>query len=210
MHVPFTAALAHAQLHPSTGTDATIANVLGSHRAIAIFRGDDFATDGEYVELLYGAATLPVFDGTEWTQQPNLMGGLSPTYGAAGFGNTFNNYTWTMGVFGGQLYVGTMDWSYLLADGLPLLAEELGLPPGTELPLSVPESGFGADLWRFPSSTGAAVAERIEGVGNYANYGIRTMVSDDALYLGSANPMNLMTDRTDDRPEGGWELLRLK
>jgi hypothetical protein len=212
MHVPFTAALAHAQLYPSTGTDATIANVLGSHRAIAIFRGDDFATEGEYVELLYGAATLPAFDGTtlEWTEQPNNMGGATPTYGAAGFGNTFNNYTWTMGVFGGQLYVGTMDWSYLLADGLPLLAEELGLPPGTELPLSVPESGFGADLWRFPSSAAAAVAERIEGVGNYTNYGIRTMVSDDALYLGSANPMNLMTDRTDDRPEGGWELLRLK
>jgi hypothetical protein len=47
-------------------------------------------------------------------------------------------------------------------------------------------------------------------VGNYANYGIRTMVStDSALYLGSANPMNLMTDRYDDRPEGGWELIKL-
>lgn len=76
----------------------------------------------------------------------------------------------------------------------------------------------GAGRWRTPyqwsreagrSALRAAVAERIEGVGNYANYGIRTMVSDDALYLGSANPMNLMTDRSDDRPEGGRELLRL-
>lgn len=101
-----------------------------------------------------------------------------------------------------------MDWSYLLADGLPMLAEQLRLPAGTTLPLLVSERGFGADRWRFPSSTGAAVAERIEGVGNYASYGIRTMVSGDALYLGSANPMNFMTDLRDDRPEGGWELLR--
>ena len=36
-----------------------------------------------------------------------------------------------------------------------------------------------------------------------------TMLSDDALYLGMANPMNLLTDPLDDKPEGGWELLRL-
>ncbi len=31
----------------------------------------------------------------------------------------------------------------------------------------------------------------------------------DAFYLGTANPMNLMTDLADDEPEGGWELLQL-
>jgi hypothetical protein len=36
------------------------------------------------------------------------------------------------------------------------------------------------------------------------------MVADDALYLGMANPMNLLTDPLDDKPEGGWELLRLR
>ena len=35
------------------------------------------------------------------------------------------------------------------------------------------------------------------------------MISDDALYLGMANPMNLLTDPNDDLPEGGWELLKL-
>jgi len=36
------------------------------------------------------------------------------------------------------------------------------------------------------------------------------MVADDeALYLGTANPMNMLTDPCDDKPEGGWELRRL-
>jgi hypothetical protein len=53
------------------------------------------------------------------------------------------------------------------------------------------------------------VAESLNGVDNPSSYGVRTMIADDALYLGMANPMNLLTDPADDRPEGGWELLRL-
>jgi hypothetical protein len=49
----------------------------------------------------------------------------------------------------------------------------------------------------------------LSGVGNISSYGVRTMVSDDALYLGMANPMNLLTDPNDDLPEGGWELIEL-
>ncbi|WP_174256908.1 hypothetical protein [Myxococcus xanthus] len=42
------------------------------------------------------------------------------------------------------------------------------------------------------------------GLGNDTNYGVRTLVSDKkALYVGTANPMNL-------HPDGGWELLQLK
>ena len=33
--------------------------------------------------------------------------------------------------------------------------------------------------------------------------------ADGILYIGTANPMNLMTDPDDDKPEGGWELLKL-
>jgi hypothetical protein len=208
MHVPFTAALAHAARYgESTGTQALLANILGSNRAISIFRGDNFGTAQQHVDLLYGESKLPVYDGTSWTLQPNNMG-TDPLYGHSGFGNVFNNYTWTMAVFHGSLYVGTMDWSYLIAEGLSgPLAEQLGLPAGTQLPF--PTSTFGADLWRFTSPDRPAVPESINGVGNYSSYGIRTMVSDDALYLGMANPMNLLTDTTDDKPEGGWELIRM-
>jgi hypothetical protein len=31
----------------------------------------------------------------------------------------------------------------------------------------------------------------------------------DSLFIGTANPMNLMTSITDGLPEGGWELLKL-
>jgi hypothetical protein len=48
------------------------------------------------------------------------------------------------------------------------------------------------------------------GLGNYLNYGVRSMVVDGStVYIGTANPMNLRTDLTDDVPEGGWELLKL-
>jgi hypothetical protein len=100
-----------------------------------------------------------------------------------------------------------MDYSYLLDEGLPLLLALLGLPPDTPVPL--PEGVFGADLYRFPAADAPAVAESLNGVDNPSTYGVRTMVAGDALYLGMANPMNLLTDPRDDRPAGGWELLRL-
>jgi hypothetical protein len=115
--------------------------------------------------------------------------GQVPTYGSAGFDNVFNNYCWTMDVFNDALYVGTMDCSFLV----------LGLIDPSEIPQGL-EYEFGADLYRMASE---ASAVSLDGMGNPMNYGIRTMVSDDnALYLGSANPMNLHED-------GGWELIEL-
>jgi hypothetical protein len=132
---------------------------------------------------------------------------MAPLWGPAGFDNYYNNYTWTMDEYAGQLYVGTMDDSYLIEEGLPLILAALGLPPDTPIPM--PEATHGADLYRFPSAASPALAESLNGVGNPSTYGVRTMLADDALYLGMANPMNLLTDPLDDKPEGGWELLRL-
>lgn len=61
---------------------------------------------------------------------------------------------------------------------------------------------FGADLYRFDDSNSPAVAVSLDGRGNPMNYGIRTMIVDNPLYLGSANPMNL-------NPDSGWELIRV-
>ncbi|NOK00461.1 MULTISPECIES: hypothetical protein [Myxococcus] len=62
----------------------------------------------------------------------------------------------------------------------------------------------GADLFRFGNRNKSAVAESLRGLGNDTNDGVRTLVSDKkALYVGTANPMNL-------HPDGGWELLQLK
>ncbi len=90
---------------------------------------------------------------------------------------------------------------------------------------------LGADLYRFDNSTDRAQPESIAGVGNFTNYGIRDMVVADRLYLGTANPLNLLTSPSDvvlydtapshtgpvssPQPDltqtetGGWELIAL-
>lgn len=208
MHVPMLAAVAHMQVYgtPSNVTQA-LALISGTQRAISIFRGKDFGTWRQRVQLLYGERALPVYTpGRGWTFQPTRAG--APLYGHSGFGNPFNNYTWTMGVYRGQLFVGTMDWSYLFPDMVKQVGSLLFGFPLDRLP-SIPVLGAGADLWRFPTPFSAAVAENTHGMGNPTNYGIRTMlVTDNAMYLGMANPMNLLTQPG--RPQGGWELIRLQ
>ena len=214
MHVPLTAALGHVAIYgPPPDIVQQLLLLLRTHRAISVFRGRDFGAVGERIDLLYGERELskyvytPSTQAGRWQRSPNNMG-AEPLLGASGFGNPYNNYTWTMDVFEGQLYVGTMDWSYLLSEGLPILTEVLlGFP--LSIPPWLPFGDFGADLMRFSSPDLPAVPESTSGVGNYTNYGVRTMLADDALYIGTANPMNLLTDLLDDRPEGGWELLRL-
>ncbi len=228
MHVPFISTYAHFLVYGPQTEDEIINSVLGTFRSASIFRGKDFGTDQQEVELLYGMEEMPVYQplGVERTPKADVAGewvfvnnnmGQAPKYGPSGFGNPFNNYTWTMSVFGGQLYVGTMDWSYLIGDVQENAADIIRqfFPDAGDIELpefldSIDLSRFyGADLYRFASSNSDAVPEDLQGVGNYTNYGIRTMIADEALYLGTANPMNLMTVPNDNLPEGGWELLKL-
>jgi hypothetical protein len=223
MHVPFVTALAHMNVYGTPETQLGILNIiLQSHRAISVFRGNDFGTASEEITLLYGQERLSMYeynpddDTGRWIITRNNMG-VEPLWGDSGFGNFYNNYTWTMEVFGDQLYVGTMDYSYLFKDGLLLILEYiLGVPPDGDLDINFPiPIEYGADLFRFPSANQPAIPVSQDGLGNYSNYGIRTMLVDEGiysesgLYLGTANPMNLMTDPEDDKPEGGWELIRV-
>jgi hypothetical protein len=110
-----------------------------------------------------------------------------------------------METFDGRLFVGTMDFLYLGAAGL---RDQFEFPPNVT---STFERFYGADLWTFSSRHAPATPVSRSGVGNFTNYGVRTMVATrDALYLGTANPMNLLTDQSDSVPEGGWELIRLE
>lgn len=208
MHVPMVATMAAVRVYDiNTSDDEAMQDaMLGTHRAISIFRASNITEDGNAsIELLYGETMLPRYiPGQGFVDVPNNMG-TAPLWGESGFGNTFNNYTWTMEVFKERLYIGTMDWSYLMTEML----DGFELPEGMAFLLSY-EVNNGADLWRIDSGNTKAVAEDITGVGNYGSYGIRTMASDaDHFYLGMANPMNLMTDLTDDKPEGGWELIQM-
>ncbi|MHB1414020.1 MAG: hypothetical protein ACYC1C_02115 [Chloroflexota bacterium] len=216
MHVPGVSTLAHLQAMGYTNgnlpsVDKILATFLGSYRPIEIFRGQNFA-DTKDIDLLYGEPALPVYQNQtgQWTLEANKMGPEEgkPLYGHSGFGNYFNNYTWTMGVYDDKLMVGTMDWSYLAADLVKAIVNENAEVTMTSAPPLPLRKQYGADLWAFKSAGMAAVPLSTDGVDNYTNYGIRTMVpSDEALYLGMANPMNLLTNPDDDLPEGGWELI---
>lgn len=218
MHVPFLSTLVHMNYYgyPTT-PDEVLTTVLGTWRAISIFRGRNFGTPEQEIELVYGNPVLPTCKMTTpppnpactWQILPNKMPNPVPLMGLSGFGNMFNNYTWDLEVHDGQLFVGTMDWSHPFSTLLDVFVINItGSPPVRELQL--PESVLGADLFRVASSSADhALPEDVSGVGNWSSYGVRNMVSDDFLYLGMANPINLMTDPQDDLPEGGWELLCL-
>jgi len=204
MHVPGVAAQAVAKAYNINISDQIkkAELFLNTNRAISIYRASNIGTDTK-IELLYGDTTLKTYDAKtkSFVNTPNKMG--KALWGPSGFGNMFNNYTWTMQVYNQKLYIGTMDWSYLGLEEEPKLIDYLN-QQGIEV-------DPGADLWRIESSSGnGAVAEDLTGVGNYANYGIRTTLVDEKnFYLGMANPMNLMTDPNDDKPEGGWELIKM-
>jgi hypothetical protein len=204
MHVPLLSASAWFAVHGTPdGTAERLLVTAATHRAISIFRGR-LTDEGAFeAELLYGHSMVNVYSDYYGMWFPSVMGMGPPLYGNAGFGNLLNNYTWTMQVHEGSLYVGTMDFSYLAVE----LADQFGIP--ADMLDGLLSGNFGADVWRFDSTDGPAVAESLNGLGNYSNYGVRTMLAGDALYCGSANPMNLMTDPEDGKPEGGWELLRL-
>ncbi len=210
MHVPLTSTLLHIQAYGDPGTtEGRLEVFLGSERAISIFRGSNLDTSPT-IELVYGMPLLPKYNAgsSTWELVPNLMNS-NPLWGPSGFGNLFNCYTWSMAVYDNRLFVGTMDYSYLFND---LITTFL---PGVSLPSTIPVGPYlyGADLFFFPSSASPAFPESLNGLRNYSSYGIRNMVADSfpggSLYLGMANPMNLLADTTDSLPEGGWELIKL-
>ena len=206
MHVPGTSAAAAELVYDLSGDNPL--NVIASTlRAISIFRLRNFDTSApEVQEVLYGKQYVPVYDPAAqaftYRKDADHMTGMGPPlWGKSGFGNALNNYTWTMAVFDNRLYIGTMDFTYLVKAGI--ISSDPILGPITWAEKYEHEPREGADIWSIGSSDGPAVPEFLNGVGNVLNYGIRTMVAtSDHLYLGTANPMNL-------EPEGGWELIRL-
>lgn len=165
-----------------------------TNRSLSLFRGKNFGTSTQKIELLYGGKNGGYFRtydsrSRSWTNAKNLMN-LTPLYGEGGFNNIYANYTWSMSIYNNHLYVGVMDYSqlaqYLFGDQYTYY------------------STYGGDLYRFDSTSSGAVKISDTGMGNVNQYGIRTMaVTSDALILGTAGNANT-------QPGGGWEVIRLK
>lgn len=166
----------------------------GTYRATSIWR---LTMQGEtpVIDLLYGQTSLPSFvPGSR--SFVHAATGWAPVWGAEGFDNPFNTYAWTVLATPGRLIFGTHDQHYAVDVGF-------GIEPVPPDPVNL--RGYGADLWRFDDPQAAATLEDARGLGNFLNYGVRSLLQPSGggdIYLGTANPMNL-------EPLGGWELLRL-
>jgi hypothetical protein len=186
------------------------AAIVNTFRSATLFRGSGFTstTEKPSIQLLYGQAKFEVWNPStsSWVSTNNNMAGATPAYGYSGFGNVYNNYIWTMANFNGKLYVGTMDWGYPAADSGVLIFQQSWGQAKIFINTLIPPTTYGADLYSFSNDTSAAAAESINGLGNYLNYGIRTMIPNGttSLLMGTANPMNLATTT---QPYGGWQLI---
>jgi hypothetical protein len=216
LNIPFTGASA-IQLTYDLTLPQMLPALIGGLRPAAIFRGRHFATTPE-IQTLYGLSAMPIYDHGHWRIAPSPMG--RPQYGTAGFGNPFNAYIWSMAVYRNELFVGTMDVRYntrLSIQALPrrLLGLIAGIwGPSERLhPLQLPLGhvrGYGADLYRFPAASRAALPVSRDGLGNLSNFGIRNLIADErGLYAGTANPFNLLYKPLQPDQSGGWELLRI-
>jgi hypothetical protein len=194
-------------LYPSAPTDSASLGLdfLGSYRPTEMFRGRNFGTPNQQIQLLYGNTVLPKYDpiANHWSLVLNNLN-QSPMWGFAGYNDFFNSYTWWMQTYNNELFIGTFNWD-------DLLFEEFFYQYGQNIPpqiINAARSYEGADLLRLHSSSSTPVFLSLNGMGNFSNYGIRTMIPvNNYLFLGTANPFNLLT--TPGGEYGGWELLQL-
>jgi hypothetical protein len=108
---------------------------------------------------------------------------LGPISGLpAGFGNIFNSHLWRMVEKDGVLYVGTLDWSWLLQESESWAREWAWL---VDAVLS-PEYGF--DLWASCDGVDWFPVTRTAFNGDPYDFGVRTLAAGRrGVFIGSAN-----------------------
>ncbi|MEV6105815.1 hypothetical protein AB0M28_14015 [Streptomyces sp. NPDC051940] len=214
--VTATESLWNAYGQPATEA-ARILDVTKSNRATAIFKISKPGTPEQKVTVLYGDRALPVYNPETklWGNKPNLLG-QTPKFGASGFGNPFNIYSWTFQVFQDKLYMATADMSgSLMATAFSVdAAYDVSDATVTSLEKVIGPTLFntigGGDVWRMDDPEKPAVAETLTGFGNHAQHGVRVFLPFEdkgVLYAGMGGGYNL---RDGDNSKGGWSVNALK
>jgi len=191
---------------PPLNSDEQVDLLFNASRASSIWRARLTQTGQPEVELLYGETELPALvPGTKtWELKTS---GWVPRYGKSGFDNPFLTYAWAASAGDNDLLFGMYDYRYVFDVRLGLISARVGVPAAVPRSRGAgvvvdPKKGYGADLWRFTATDTPAQAESLRGLGNFTNYGVRTMLRLDNgpnVILGTANGLNI-------EPDGGWEL----
>lgn len=131
----------------------------------------------------------------------------------SGAGNPFNLYCWQLQEYEGEFYLGTFDWSIVLARLLPTLPTGLLSTIGAQLATQQGMNQAGSMLGSFIQPIASIIARlnpsngfdlfrsldgihwipiTINGLGNPDNYGDRILFksTNGHLYLGTANPFD--------------------
>jgi len=132
----------------------------------------------------------------------------------AGFGNVFNGYFWSMGVYDGWLYLGTMDSSiwvrFLQAEAyseqVRALLDRVGID-------NIVDNDVGCDVWRTADGANWLPVTKV-GFDNHFNLGARNIVTSEyGLFIAMANPFGpRVAVKRDgqwsysDNPRGGLEI----
>ena len=100
----------------------------------------------------------------------------------AGYDNIFDPHLWRMGQHGGALYVGTLDWSWLLQEPDSWAGEWSGLVDQA----LTGEVGF--DLWASCNGVDWLPLTRTAFDEDPYDFGVRSLVNTRrAMYVGTAN-----------------------
>ncbi|MFG2613977.1 hypothetical protein [Streptomyces anulatus] len=187
-----------------------------SNRAATIFRISKPGTADQKVTLLYGEKTLPVYNPSTdaWTNKPNKLG-QTPKFGASGFGNPGNMYSWTFTTFKDKLYMATADATGMVTPAAfsSKLVYGLSTTTATAMEKVIGPALFttmgGGDVWRMDNPKRPAVAETLNGFNNRTEHGVRVFLPFEDkgfLWAGMAGSYNL---RVTEKDRGGWALNRL-
>jgi len=219
LHMPMANFLMMKLKKDDASTWEMLNGLLGSHRAITVFRCKDFSLKEPEVEIVFGMEELPVYDTEKkkWKTEANKLN-KKPLSGPMGIWSPFNHYTWSMEELDGKLFIGTKSFFRMVPEMVSAMSDKMVSRLQKRIDttkcirseiinvsgLYIPSNWVGGDLFYLTKDSNIPLNITSDGFGNQYNYGMRSMTRiRDKLYVGTANPYNLTE-------KGGYELIEVR